>query len=98
MFGLTKLIYKKLYGPFVARFDISNNSLRPTGPETSSNRHSKSLLVLNLYTHKHVALTLIVWATAVILRFDTIVEILLCLPRENTACNNLLGLEKLGSS
>ena len=96
--GLTKLIHKKLYGSLVAKWYMSNNSLRPTVPDTSSNKHSKSLLLLNLYTHKNVALTLIIWATAINFWVDIIVEILLCLPRVNNECNNLLCLEKLGSS
>ena len=85
---------KKLHGSLVAKLYISNNSLRPTVPD----RHSKSLLCINLYTHKNVVLTLFCWATAVFVCVDTIVERLLCLPRVNNACNNLLCLEKLGSS
>ena len=94
IFGLTKLIYKKLYGSFVAKSYISNNSLRPTVPKTSSNKHSKSLLLRNLYTHKNVAVTLIIGATAVFFGVDTIVEILVCLPRVNHECNNLICLLK----
>ena len=78
IFGLTKLIYAKLDGSFVAKCYMSNNSLRPTVPDTSSNRHSRSLLVLNLYTHKTGALILTSWATAVCFGVDTIVELLLC--------------------
>ena len=57
MFGLTKLIYKTLNGCLVAKLYISNNSLRPTVPETPSHIQSKSLLCLILYTHKNVART-----------------------------------------
>ena len=49
-------------------------------------------------THKHVALTLIAWATAVKFWVDTIVKLLVCLPRVSNECNNLLCLEKVGSS
>ena len=65
IFGLTKLIYRKVYGSFVAKLYISNNSLRPTVPETSSRKHSKYLLFLNLYTHKNVSFTLMICATAI---------------------------------
>ena len=59
-FGLAKLIYIKIYGWLVAKYYISNISLRPTVPESSSNKHSESLLLRRRYTHKHVALTLII--------------------------------------
>ena len=58
MFGLSNLMYTKLYVSFVSKLYMSSNSSRPTVPETSSNRHSKSLLLRNLYTHQNVALTL----------------------------------------
>ena len=66
MFGLTKLICKKLYVSFVAKLYISYISLRPTVPATSSSIQSKSLVLRNLDTHKTVALTRNIWATAVI--------------------------------
>jgi hypothetical protein len=58
-------MYKNLYGSFVAKLYIYNNSFLVNKPETSSKKASKYLLLRNLYTHRNVALTLIICATAV---------------------------------